>query len=131
MTHTMRMLFGGGVAVAGLAGPTGGWGGHWDLGFALGGIAMMFAGACLNGLMQPSTALLVVVSTNAAFWLSFGLWRVTDKVPVGIDPYAGIVALWLVVLMPLTAYEGMMFIRGMLRSPDSRLAAIGLIALVL
>ena len=133
VTRTIQLLFGGGVVLAGMAGAAGGWGHYSGISLVLVGVAMMAAGCWLNGLLRPETGLLLLIGSNAAFWLSFLLWQVLRGNRVlseGIDPYAGLVAFWLILLSSFVLYEAVVFLKGLMNEADRRLGGIGLVLLL-
>lgn len=133
MTTTTQLLFGGGAALAGIAGASGTWGHYSGISFVLLGVAMMVAGCWFNGFLHTETGLLLLAASNAAFWVSFLLWQIFRRSGgsnEGIDPYAGLIALWLILLTVFVLYEALVFLKGLMNETDRRLSTIGLALLV-
>ena len=84
---------------------------------------------------NPRTALLLLLVSNLSFWFSYGLWWLRPKLlglapEKGIDPFAGPLSLWLIVLLTFLVYEVAVFVTGMAANRQRVLAAIGLAAVV-
>jgi len=85
--------------------------------------------------MNPGTALLLLVVSNLSFWSSYVLWLVRPKltglVPeTGIDPFAGPLSLWLILLLTFLVYEVAVFATGVAANRQRVLSVIGLAAVV-
>ena len=86
------------------------------LSLLLGGAALV-AAVMKHGYGRPESALLLLLASNLAFWLSFGLWhlrlRSTGPSPSdGIETFAGTLAGWCVLLAIFSLYEVVVFLRG-------------------
>lgn len=88
------------------------------------------------GVWRPVSAVVLVLATNSAFWLSYGLFKLRPRLvgPVqagGIDPFASAVSIWLVTLLICALYEGIVLTRGLCSARQRQLAAIGLVGALL
>ena len=100
------------------------------------GLAFMVAASWINGAFRPVTALAIVVVTNLAFWMSFGLWRMRPQLVgatagTGIDPFSLVVSVWLIVFVGCAIYEGAVLIRGLGDGAQRQVSAMGLAGFVL
>jgi uncharacterized membrane protein (DUF373 family) len=100
------------------------------------GCLFLLIATAQKGVSKPETALLLLISSNLSFWLSYGLWLLRPKLmgpprTEGIDPFAGPVAFWLLVLVIFAIYEAVTFLVGMTRVQQRKIASVGLAAVVL
>src|SRR5205807_9143447 len=63
------------------------------------GYIILIVATVKNGGSRPVTALALLITSNVAFWLSYGLWLIRLKFvgpspESGIDPFAGPLAIW-------------------------------------
>jgi len=67
--------------------------------------------------MRAKTALWMIGISNFAFGIHFLLWklRFTRQVQVGIDPFAGALAIWFLLFCILTAVEVVAIVRGYIK----------------
>ncbi len=67
--------------------------------------------------MRAKTALWMIGISNLAFGIHFFLWklRFTRQVQVGIDPFAGALAIWFLLFCSLTAVEVVAIVRGYIK----------------
>jgi len=67
--------------------------------------------------MRVKTALWMIGISNLAFGIHFLLWklRLTPQAQVGIDPFAGTLALWFLLFCILTIVEVVMIVRGYIK----------------
>src|SRR5205085_2264810 len=70
-----------------------------------------------------------------AFWLSYGLWLIRLKFvgpspESGIDPFAGPLAIWVILLLPFLVYEAGVFLWGIVANRERTIAAIGMVAAI-
>ncbi len=67
--------------------------------------------------MRAKTALWMIGISNLAFGIHFLLWklRFTRQVQVGIDPFAGALAIWFLLFCSLTAVEVVAIVRGYIK----------------
>jgi len=84
----------------------------------------------------PGTALLLLVTSNAAFWLSYLLWRLRPRMmgPLGVegtDSFGVALSIWLAVLLICTLYEGFVFLRGVGTAQQRQVSVLGLVGLML
>ncbi len=102
--------------------------------FAAGFFALV--GATLkSGVSEPRAALLLVLFSNASFWLSYLLWLTRPKtvgpIPtVGIDPFAGPVSLWFLVFLVFSIYELLVFVISVSTNRARGQSILGLVATV-
>jgi len=101
--------------------------------FLVVGYAIFILATFKNGGSKPGTALILLIFSNASFWLSYGLWHVRLKFAgpspeSGVDAFAGPVALWLILLLTFLLYEAVVFFRGLAVNQERATAAIGLAA---
>ena len=100
------------------------------------GMACIVATSWISGAFRPLTALAIVVVTNLAFWMSFGLWRMRPQLigptaETGIDPFGLVVSVWLVVFAGCVIYECTVLIRGLGDGAQRQVSAMGLTGVVL
>lgn len=100
--------------------------------FAVGFVFLIIA-TVKNGGGRPVTALMLLVASNLSFWLSYALWILRLKFigaspKVGIDAFAGPLALWLVLLLAFLLYQAVVFVRGLAVNQERTIAAVGLAA---
>jgi hypothetical protein len=101
----------------------------------LGGSALVVA-AMKNGGAKPRSALLLLLTSNLAFWLSFSLWhlrlRSTGPSPGdSIETFAGTLAEWCMLLTPFSVYEAVVFLRGVIGGTGRLVSVSGIAALLL
>jgi len=103
---------------------------------AIGWLSIIFA-IRQSGLKQPITAIALLLTTNLAFWCSYGLWKLRPQIigPVqsgGIDPFSIAVSFWLIMLIVCILYECVVFIRSITDMQGQRcLSVFGLVGVVL
>lgn len=100
------------------------------------GLMCMAAACWLSGVWRPSTAVSLLLVTNATFWLSFAMWRIRPRLigptaDAGLDPFSLAVSVWLIVFAACLIYEGFVLIRGVSDGTHRRVAVVGLIGAVL
>lgn len=100
------------------------------------GLAFLVAASWVSGGSRPLTAIAMVLATNLAFWMSFGLWRIRPKLigpttGIGIDPFGLAVTVWLFVFVGCVIYESIVLIRGLGDGAQRQVSAIGLAGVVL
>lgn len=100
-----------------------------------GGSALLVTACARHEFTAPKTALLLLLVSNAAFWLSYALWSWRSKFGAtppreGIDPFAGPVSLWLVLFLAFLVYEAAVFVVGLTANRQRGLAGAGLVAVV-
>jgi hypothetical protein len=102
----------------------------------MGGGSLLLVTACVKyEFTAPRTALLLLLVSNASFWLSYALWFLRAKLGVappreGIDPFAGPLSLWLLLFLAFLVYETVVFVVGLTTNRQRGFAAAGLVALV-
>ena len=104
-----------------------------SLAFLAVGIGILIVATVKNGSSRPRTALTLLIASNASFWLSYGLWLIRSKFlgpspEAGIDPFAGSVAFWLILLLMSLLYEAVVFLRGLAINQERTTAVVGLLA---
>jgi hypothetical protein len=64
--------------------------------------------------MKAKAALWMISISNLAFGIHFSLWKLgfTPKAHVGIDPFAGYLAVWFSLFCVLTVIETVAIVRG-------------------
>ena len=68
--------------------------------------------------LGPKTAIGLVAVSNLIFAIHYGAWRygfIKRDATAGIDPFAGAVALWLLLFVVLTMVEVLLIFRGLRR----------------
>jgi hypothetical protein len=100
------------------------------------GCLLLLIATAQKGVSKPESALLLLTSSNLSFWLSYGLWLLRPKLmgpppTEGIDPFAGPVAFWLLILVTFAIYEAATFLVGMTRLQQRKIASVGFAAVVL
>jgi hypothetical protein len=103
--------------------------------FLLAGFVILVVATVKNGGSKPGTALTLLIASNVSFWLSYALWLLRLKFwgpspKLGIETFAGPVALWLILLLAFFLYEGVVFLRGLAANHERITAAIGLVAAI-
>jgi hypothetical protein len=103
--------------------------------FLVAGCVILVVATAKNGGSRPVTALTLLIATNVSFWLSYVLWLVRLKFwgpspKLGIETFAGPVALWLILFLAFLLYEGVVFLRGLAANRERAAAAIGLVAAI-
>jgi hypothetical protein len=62
-----------------------------------------------TGVAELATTLALLILTNLAFWASVTSWKLLpvsgEAAPIGLDPFAGTLAVWCVVLCCFSIYE--------------------------
>jgi hypothetical protein len=106
-----------------------------DTSLIAGFLLIVFA-SLRGGLNQPKRALILIGYCNLAFWLCFVLWVLQLKMVgpsphIGIDPFAGVLAEWFVLLILGSAYEVIVFTRGIFYRQQRRFALAGFVGLML
>ena len=101
----------------------------------LGGSALV-AAAMKNGYGRPESAILLLLTSNLAFWLSFGLWHLrlsaTGPSPSdGVETFAGTLAVWCLLLAIFSLYELVVCLRGVWGSAGRSMALAGIAGLVM
>jgi hypothetical protein len=100
------------------------------------GALILSAAVIRRGGARPQSALLLLGASNIAFWVSFGLWqlRLANARPSangGIDPFAGVLAEWVIFLLLFSLYEVGVCIWGIFSIGRRAAAAAGLMATLL
>jgi hypothetical protein len=101
----------------------------------LGWISIVFA-LRQSGPTLPGTAIVLLLVTNLAFWLSYGLWKLRPHIvgPVqaeGTDPFGIAVAVWLIAIIICALYEIIILVRGISGTTQRYLSVVGLAGVVL
>jgi hypothetical protein len=101
----------------------------------LGGISLV-AAAAKDGWRSSQSLLLLLVTSNIAFWLCYALWHLKSKIagpsPMqGIDAYAGILSVWFLLLLLLSVYEGCVFLWDAFSNPQRGYALLGFAGLLI
>ncbi len=110
---------------------------RWAFAVFLGaGFVILVTATVWQGGSKPAAALVLLISTNLSFWLSYGLWRLRLKYVgpspnQGIDVFAGPVALWSFVLLACLLYEVVVFVRALAKGQQRMAAVAGLLAWVI
>lgn len=107
-----------------------------EFGLILVGLALIGVASWVTGADRPVTAAALVVVTNLAFWMAFGLWRMRPQLigptgSTGIDPFSLVVSVWLIVFIGCMVYESIVLIRGLGDRPQRQISVIGLLGVVL
>ena len=89
-----------------------------------------------SGPLRPGTAIALLVVTNMAFWLSYGLWKLRPRIvgPVqteGTDTFGIAVSVWLIAIIVCALYEGIVLVRGFSGTIQRHLSVVGLVGVVL
>lgn len=100
------------------------------------GLAFMIAASWMNGAFRPVTGLAIVIVTNLAFWMSYGLWRMRPQLigqpsGTGIDSFSLAVSAWLLVFLGCAVYECIVLLRGIGDGAHRQVSAMGLAGVVL
>ena len=93
--------------------------------FLVAGIPCLAFFAYKNGMGNPRGLAVLIIATNASWWLSFLFWQLKKHLaanPGGVDPFAGIAAFWLLAFVALGLYE-LISLLNRLRYADKRRAA--------
>ncbi|WP_232298682.1 hypothetical protein [Granulicella tundricola] len=95
------------------------------------GVLLIVFASLRGGLNQPKRALILIGYCNLAFWLSYVVWMLRLKMvgpslDIGIDPFAGVLAEWFVLLVLGSAYEVIVFTRGIFSQQQRRIALVGM-----
>jgi hypothetical protein len=103
--------------------------------FLVAGCVILIVATVKNGGSRPRTALTLLVASNVSFWLSYALWLLRLKFwgpspKLGIETFAGPVALWLLFFLGFLLYEAVIFLRGLAANQERTTAAIGLVAAI-
>jgi hypothetical protein len=106
-----------------------------SLALMAGGYVVFIVATVKNGASRPGTALTLLIASNVAFWLGYGLCAIRLKFTAmfpheGVDPFALSVALWVILFPTFVLYEVVVFFRGIAANHDRRTATIGLVACV-
>jgi hypothetical protein len=99
------------------------------------GYVILIAATVRGSMSKPTTAIILAAATNIAFWLSYGLWMLRRAVAepsaeAGIDPFAGPVAMWLLLFPTFLVYEAIVFVKGIVVNRERGVATIGMAAIV-
>ena len=101
----------------------------------LGGISLV-AAVAKDGWRSSQSLLLLLVTSNIAFWLCYALWHLRSKIadpsPMqGIDTYAGILSEWFLLLLLLSVYEGGVFLWNAFSNRQRGYALLGFAGLLI
>ena len=101
----------------------------------LGSISLV-AAVAKNGWRSSQSLLILLVTSNAAFWLCYVLWHLRSKIagpsPMqGIDTYAGILSEWFLLLLLLSVYEAGVFLWNAFSNRQRGYALLGFAALLI
>jgi uncharacterized membrane protein len=109
----------------------------WGMGraylvFMVVGFIILIAATVRDGASKPETALALLVVSNAAYWLSYALFRtrLAFTQPVHL-PFPDVfvrpvVATWVLVIVIFLVYELFIFVWALLAKRDRAIAAFGL-----
>ena len=100
------------------------------------GWLMIMVGLWRHGPSRPSTAVTLLLVTNIAFWVSFGLWRLRPQLigPLeqpGLDPFSLAVSVWLLAFLASACYEAFILIRGLSQTAERQISYVGLAGVAL
>jgi hypothetical protein len=109
------------------------WGmGQAYLAFMVVGCLILIVATVKDGASKSETALALLVVSNAAYWLSYGLFRtrLAFTKPVHLPQpdifVRPVVALWILILVIFLAYELFIFVWILLAKRERAIAALGL-----
>lgn len=99
------------------------------------GASALVGAAMINGYGRPESAVLLLLTSNLSFWLSFGLWhlrlRAAGPSPSdGIETFAGTLAVWCLLLAAFSLYESVVCLRGFMGGNGRSIAVAGIAGLV-
>jgi len=85
---------------------------------------------------QPIDAIILLFTTNFAFWFSYVLWKLRPLIigPVqseGVDPFSIAISAWLIALIVCALYEFIVLVRGINKSKQRYLSMLGLVGVLL
>jgi hypothetical protein len=100
-----------------------------------GGI-LLVAASVKRGWRNSQSSLLLILTSNSAFWLCYGLWHLRLKIigpspRQGIDTYAGVLAEWFLLLLLLSLYEVVVFTWNAVSNRQRWYALVGFAGLLL
>jgi hypothetical protein len=100
------------------------------------GVISLVVAAAKDGWRSSQSLLLLLVTSNIAFWLCWALWHFKHKVaspsPMhGIDTYAGILSVWFLLLSLLSIYEGCVFLWNAFSNRQRGYAILGFVGLLI
>jgi len=100
------------------------------------GVLFLVIAAVRAGGANPRPTLYLLLASNAAYYLCYGLWHLRLKIAGpslgdGVDPFAQVLTEWMLVFMVLSVYEVVVFLWGAIWNRQQIYALLGLIALFL
>ena len=100
----------------------------------LGGLLLLVIATVRARLEEEWLALALVVTLNISFWISLGVWQLKihyagSLLRFGIDPFTGAVALWGFLLIAVSFYALVAFLRGLGKKEHQKLCVAGLACL--
>jgi hypothetical protein len=98
----------------------------------LSGYVLIVVATVKHKLSDARTALMLLVVSNASFWLFVGVWKLRFKLSLGppedVYPEVSAIVLWFFFFLPLVVYEVVVFTKAMALNRQRGLSLLGLVA---